>query len=129
MRGRQEGPAPALPTPAAAQKLPGIEDGWTDRYSEHPRLCFMFLDRMHLLSTQTAKEVQRAGEGRADGHRHVGARTEPHVPTAPQNDPIPGTHVLLLFCLISLQQGFCAQSFAVDTGERGLGRCRKPGCW
>lgn len=118
-------PCPPLPK----DRLGSGMDGWTDRCSEHPRLCIRFLDRMRPLSTWTAKEVQReGGEGRTDGQPRTGAGTEPHVPAAPRNDPVLGTHVLLLFCLISLQQGFCAQCFAVDAGERGLSRCRKPGC-
>jgi len=37
-------------------------------------------------------------------------------------------HVLLLLCLISLQQGFGQKRFAVDVRECGLSR-REPSCW
>lgn len=69
------------------------------------------------------------------GGKKAEARTAGHPgqqqgePLAPLNavwGPVAGTHVLLFFCLISLQPGFCQKGFAVDTGERGLGR-REPG--
>lgn len=69
------------------------------------------------------------------GGKKAEARTAGHPgqqqgePLAPLNavwGPVAGTHVLLFFCLISLQPGVCQKGFAVDTGERGLGR-REPG--
>lgn len=88
MRGWQEGPGPALPTPATAQKLAGRGDGRTDGRPERLRLCVRFPGWMRPLSTQTAKEAQReGGEGSTDGHPHAGAGTEARVSPAPQNDP------------------------------------------
>lgn len=84
-------------------------------------MCTRFLDRMCPQRRCKGKEKK---EGRTDVPMQ---EQDPRNPAAPQDDPVPGTHVLLLFCLIALQQGLCARCFAVGARLRGLGhRQRRP---